>query len=101
MPGYGTGVPISFACPIARRNRLGSWANGNVPPLPPGHDVTRTGRTKPAPNQGRLHPRTLSTAHEYRCACGHVGWSYHHGVLDCPLAGCWPAGHAVPDTARP
>lgn len=79
--GYGKGVPSYFICPVARRDRdFLTWA------LPSGHSqIVRTGRTRPYRGHGSRHPRMLDTAHEYRCECGHVGWSAHRGVLYHPV----------------
>lgn len=80
MAGTGTGYPVYFICPVARRNRdIRTWA------APPGHRrIVRTGRTKPMP-PGRAHPRKLNTSHEYRCGCGHVGWSSHVDIARYPV----------------
>lgn len=79
-------TPLSFACSVARRNRRQIPGRGpRYRGWPPGHDViVRTGRTKPAPTR-RPGVRALPEAHEYRCSCGHVGWSTHSGVLRCPV----------------
>lgn len=82
---HGTGYPVVFACTMARRNRRvlpgdGQWS------LPPGHDVVRTGRTRKAPSPGKGSSRKLPLSHEYRCACGHVGWTCHVGILKKPVA---------------
>lgn len=83
MAGKGTGYPISFVCPVARRNRMGAWEGRSYPA---GHDrIVRTGRTKPAPGHGHGHPRKLSESHEYRCECGNVGWTSHADVLRYPV----------------
>ena len=89
MPGSnaGTGQPLNFRCHI---QRLG-WYWGYRHPederrpilFPTGHEnITRTGRTR---DNQRGGIRMMNTAHEYRCECGHVGWSKHHDVLRCPL----------------
>lgn len=70
MPGRGTGVPVSFMCPRERVQRRSGW----VPPA--AHLVTLTGRVKPY-NTRNHPPRSTNTKREYRCACGHVGWSNH------------------------
>lgn len=78
-------APFEFVCPVARRNREGLWSSGNVPPYPKGHDrIVRTGRTKPRPVDGKRSGRNLPDRHEYRCQCGHVGWSAHAGILRYP-----------------
>lgn len=93
MAGNGTGVPLAFVCQRSRRNQGYDRERGRRSSRAgyfyrSGHEkIVRTGRTKPAANKGRLHPRTLSTAHEYECECGYVGWSYHSGVLAYPVKG--------------
>ena len=51
------------------------------------HRQTRTGRTRPyrTSKYSALGGRSMLTAHEYRCDCGHVGWSAHTGVLQRPV----------------
>jgi hypothetical protein len=80
MAGAGTGYPNWFVCTVARRTR--HWPD----PFPPGHDrIVRTGRTRPAPSPTKGHPRKLRESHEYRCECGHVGWSCHIDILRYPI----------------
>lgn len=75
----GTGSPIFFVCPAARRTR--NWRD----PYPPGHDrIVRTGRTKPNNRSGPKGLRSLHTLHEYRCECGHVGWTNHIDIERYP-----------------
>lgn len=79
-------APFQFVCPVARRNRVGTWGNGNVPAYPDGHDlIVRTGRTKPRPVDGKRSAANLPDRHEFRCECGHVGWSAHVGILHYPV----------------
>lgn len=79
-------APFQFVCPVARRNREGVWSGGNVPSYPKGHDrIVRTGRTKPRPVDGKRSTRNLPDRHEYRCECGHVGWSAHAGIIRFPV----------------
>lgn len=89
MAGYGTGYPIYFICPVARRNRE-LWGHSDrsiAGRLPEGHDhIVRTGRTKPMPMNGKGHPRKLWTSHEFVCECGYKGWSSHIDILHKPLA---------------
>jgi len=76
MAGWGTGVPLCFACAKCRKQR--GWK------MPRGRDVVRTGRTKKLTGRaaGNQPPRSLGELHEYRCNdCGHVGWSRHHDML--------------------
>lgn len=80
MSGKGTGYPIWFVCPVARRTRY--WPE----PYPVGHErIVRTGRTRPMRHNGKGHPRKLWISHEFRCECGYVGWSSSHNIVDYPL----------------
>lgn len=70
----GTGSPISFKCQELRRTYYKDQGREARR-----HTVTLTGRTKPYPRRYgimRGH-RSTDTSREYRCACGHVGWSAH------------------------
>lgn len=83
MPGRGTGIPIAFVCPVARRTRDQLDRNYGYPS---GHKlIVRTGRTRPAPGLRNLPPRKLPTSHEYRCECGHTGWTCHSDITSYPL----------------
>lgn len=78
---YGPGVPVWFNCPKRHEpdhdeRRTWPWR------------IVRTGRTKPR-RTSKLHPRMLTTSHEYVCSCGHVGWSAHGDVLHAPLSPEW------------
>ena len=83
--GSGTGQPIWFMCSVQRRARV--WPGA----YPPGHDVVRTGRVRGNPTVGgysrSLHGGTV----EYRCSCGHVGWTKHADILRYPI-GCPDGG---------
>jgi hypothetical protein len=87
MPGTnaGTGQPISFKCAVERRENLGLWGRIH-------HQVERTGRSKPYRRLGQGGMRTMRTAFEYRCSCGHVGWSAHIDILAEYIGGPRPAG---------
>lgn len=67
----GAGSPVWFRCWADRQ--VGSRGGGTD------HRVTLTGRTRPYPHrQGHaLGSRSSRTSREYRCSCGHVGWSNH------------------------
>lgn len=69
----GPGSPISFKC---HRERLGY---GRLA----GHTVVRTGLTRRyRPSRySALGQRSMTTSHQYRCSCGHVGWSNHKDIL--------------------
>lgn len=79
MAGAGTGSPQFFLCPNLRR----IWPRTT-------HDVIQhrtrpTGRHKPGPPRRNGSLRRVARAMEYRCTCGHTGWSTHsdlarHGV---------------------
>lgn len=62
----GLGSPKDFHCPKCR-SRV----------------VKRTGRTRPyAPKDGHaLGTRGNLVAAEYRCECGHVGWTNHNDIV--------------------
>lgn len=68
----GTGSPLFFHCPVARRNR-DPWTWD----LPDGHTITLTGRTRPFTPSGARGQRSTFTSYEYRCSCGYTGWSSH------------------------
>jgi hypothetical protein len=74
MPGTnaGTGCPIAFACAVARREKA---ADELLRRQPRRHDVVLTGRERPA--RINRNARMDSVTREYRCSCGHVGWSRH------------------------
>lgn len=80
--GSGTGYPLTLRCSQDRLTR--DWRSGRSVGR---HDVERTGRTKPAPSPTKGHPRKADRSYEYRCSCGHVGWTCHVDVLRAPLAG--------------
>ena len=63
----GTGIPMFFACAMARRERSSAGRER--------HAVELTGRSKAAGRRGGI--RNSDRAREYTCACGHTGWSRH------------------------
>ena len=88
MAGMGTGSPISFLCPKHRRQYWKGRTTG-------GHVCRPTGVTKPYRrklNQTDHIRHIVTCSIEYRCSCGHVGWSrhvemaakYHHAFPDRP-----------------
>lgn len=82
MAGFGTGYPNFFHCAKARGIYYGNRSSKGEPVARTHyerglHQVTLTGRTRPAPSPGRGHPRKSRLSREYRCSCGHVGWSCH------------------------
>jgi hypothetical protein len=80
-------TPMWFECPVARR--FYSADSGLQRVVRGTHHTARTGRTKPKPHRSdrrNTGHRTLGVYHEYRCSCGHVGWSSHVDVARLPLA---------------
>lgn len=69
MPGTnaGTGRPMWFRCAKCRRERR--RGGGAL-------QVQLTGRERPK-NDGNAGYRSDTVEREYRCPCGHVGWSRH------------------------
>jgi hypothetical protein len=65
----GTGSPVWFRC----------WACRSTLVRDTHSTVELTGRTKPSPRRKHhtLGLRSTMTLREYRCSCGHVGWSNH------------------------
>jgi hypothetical protein len=83
----GTGQPIAFVCPVLRRAK---FAEDRTAGDYDWHRPTRTGRARVARTRGaytRAVGRMLDTEHEYRCRCGHVGWSKHADILRYPIEG--------------
>ena len=68
----GPGSPISFMCGTLRRKHS-DWRDYDA------HRVTLTGRERPyrASPTSALGLRSTTVSREYRCTCGHVGWSNH------------------------
>lgn len=66
----GAGSPVWFHCWQARR--YSGYDRG-------GHRVELTGRTRPHRKKkgSAMGSRSVHTSYEYRCSCGHVGWSNH------------------------
>jgi hypothetical protein len=104
-------APISFVCPVARRNQTVDYdgyhdeeartgRRVSIRPYyryPGGHTkIVRTGRVRGLHGDGVLPEkdygsRTTRNQYEYRCECGHVGWSKHVDILRRPL-GCPDGG---------
>jgi hypothetical protein len=76
----GAGSPSYFLCSRGRRGSPLAWRD---------HQVVRTGATRPylSARGSALGVRSLSVSHQYRCTCGHVGWTNHQGVLRRPVDG--------------
>ena len=87
--GTGKGQPIAFRCSKCRKSK---WIGGCASidrdyTRHCSHRQVRTGRTRPYRGRNTGSRRMLSEHHEYRCECGHVGWSRHRGVVRwVPLA---------------
>jgi hypothetical protein len=87
MPGTnaGTGEPVTFRCQAERLES--DYMRGMRE-----HRPLRTGRSKPYRRIGQ-GIRTMTTAHEYRCSCGHTGWSAHVDVVRLPRTPDWRPSH--------
>ncbi len=93
MAGSGTGYPNSFVCFVARRTQtydpeLGRTSARLGYRYPKGHDrIVRTGRERPlaTSQRGKGNPRALRYRVEYRCECGHVGWTRLKAILRYPV----------------
>ena len=66
----GTGSPVWFRCFEDRSTIRGGYGE---------HRIELTGRSKPyhAKKGHTLGTRSTYKTREYRCSCGHVGWSNH------------------------
>lgn len=72
----GAGQPLFFHCPKYRSARATEREAAYLAFMLRAHrEITLTGRTRKVrkPNGQRM----TKTAREYRCTCGHVGWSRH------------------------
>lgn len=77
----GAGSPLFFMCSVARKNKWRAELHHRDPRM--GHRrIVRTGRSRPyrPPRGSALGLRSLLTAYEYKCECGHTGWSNHYDV---------------------
>lgn len=84
--GLGTGQPLMFRCAQQRRDRMWPDSYDATDHL---HLVVRTGRTRGPGVEHEMptYSRMMQTSHEYRCSCGHVGWTRHNGILRRPIEG--------------
>ena len=64
----GTGCPLTFRCTVERRER-GRGRTGSL------HRVQVTGNERPS--SAKHSARMDRVEREYRCSCGHHGWSRH------------------------
>ena len=71
----GAGSPVWFVCWRGRQ----TWKWEDKVRHVRMFDITLTGRTRPykPPKGSALGVRSTLTSREYRCECGHVGWSNH------------------------
>lgn len=81
MAGMGTGYPLNFECAKARLIYYGNRSSRGEPVERTErerrqHVVTLTGRSRPRASR-KGHPRMSTLTREYKCSCGHVGWSAH------------------------
>lgn len=81
MAGSGTGYPYHFECSKARLIYYGDRSSrgedvARTSRERSAHVIALTGRSKPVPS-GKGHPRKSWRSREYKCSCGHVGWSNH------------------------
>lgn len=89
-------TPMTFVCPVARRNQTWDAAKAERHghragyEYPPGHElIVLTGRRRPNPSR-RRGPRSNHEAVEFACQCGHVGWSVLKDAAQLPEAwGYW------------
>lgn len=76
----GPGSPVSFMCNACRRRICASSSDvRNATALNRGGTVTLTGRERkytPKAYTARGQRSDL-VSREYKCSCGHVGWSNH------------------------
>jgi hypothetical protein len=63
-----TGSPVYFRCYRVRRTEGLD------------HEITLTGRTRPYRPKRMIGSRSEFTSFEYRCSCGHIGWSNHRDL---------------------
>lgn len=70
--GKAAGQPVHFFCAACRKKR-------HIPSFRVG-SVQVTGRTREQTSAGHNMHNWPNTAYEYRCSCGHVGWSRHPQV---------------------
>ena len=72
----GAGSPVWFVC--WRGRQTWKWED-KMRHVRMFDNITLTGRTRPykSPKGSALGVRSTLTSREYRCECGHVGWSNH------------------------
>lgn len=76
-----TGRPALFRCYACNRKY------GGLSRIPSAlfESVVRTGQTRPTPTSKRGKGASRVTR-QYRCGCGHVGWSSHRDLRRFPEA---------------
>ncbi len=79
------GRPLFFRCAKERKEYSAVSGDGwQFPSAEYRHTAARTGAQKRNPS---FRHGALDIAWQYRCSCGHVGWSTHRGVLNLPMEG--------------
>lgn len=72
MAGYGTGYPAFFICARLARRWPRTQRDYDR------HEISLTGKTKRnRQSPGKGHPRKSYASVQYRCSCGHEGWTSH------------------------
>lgn len=66
----GSGSPVWFRCAVDRSD----YTTGME------HRIELTGRSRPYHPPRVLGSRSTFRSREYRCSCGHVGWSNHRDL---------------------
>lgn len=76
-----TGKPHSFKCSKARGDRrlIQLPSGGYTTEQREGHNVKRTGKSKPNPSHN-TRGFWLHNLFEYKCSCGHTGWTAHPNI---------------------
>lgn len=73
---YGMYQPLAFACTKCRKEPSFFERRGSSY----GRRVELTGRSRVQRSKGKNFRRWPDEALEYKCPCGHVGWSRHPDV---------------------
>lgn len=82
MPGRGSGKgqPMFLRCPVERRERSSVYVR-----IGARHDLVRTGRVRGEPREFGASRSLVGGTVEFRCSCGHVGWTNHVDVMRRPI----------------
>lgn len=73
----GAGSPVYFACSRCRSTLVGR--------MDARYELTGRKRPYRSSTHSSLGERSTLTRREYRCECGHVGWSNHVDLLAAEL----------------